>query len=107
MITNRKGCTVYEKTVQNRAPTYIRHTTGAVWMETSSGQGNGSDRKPDNGIFLSVPEASLSYVPKPGDLIIGDIIDDEQPPVTAMTIMSVKDFRHGSPSVRHIEAIAE
>ena len=60
MLTNRKGCTIYEKTAQNRAPTYIRHTTGAVWLETSSDQANGSDRKPDNGIFVSIPEASLN-----------------------------------------------
>ena len=107
MITNRKGCTIYEKTVQNRAPTYIRHTTGEVYLESSSGQKNGSDRKPDNGIFVSIPETSLSYIPKPGDLIVGDIIDNEQPPVTAVTIMSVKDLRHGSTSVRHIEVNAE
>jgi hypothetical protein rflaF_05839 len=107
MITNRKGVTIYEKTVQNRAPTYIRHTTGAVWLEASSGQENGSDRKPDKGIFLSIPEASLSYVPKPGDLIVGEMINDEQPPVTAMTVMSVKDYRHGSPFVQHIEVNAE
>lgn len=107
MFTNRKGCTIYEKTVHNRAPTYIRHTTGEVYLESSSGQKNGSDRKPDNGIFVSIPETSLSYIPKRSDLIIDDIIDDEQPPVTAMTIMSVKDFRYGSPSVRHIEVNAE
>lgn len=107
MITNRKGCTIYEKTVQNRAPTYIRHTTGAIWLESSSGQDGGSDRKPDNGIFISIPETSLSYVPKPGDLVIGDIISDEQPPAAALTIMSVKDLRHGSPAVRHIEVNAE
>lgn len=107
MLTNREGCTIYEKTEQNRAPTYIRHTTGAIWLESSSDQGNGSDRKPDNGIFVSIPEASLSYVPKTDDRIVCDIIDDEQPPVTAMTIMSVKDYRHGSPFVRHIEVIAE
>lgn len=107
MFTNRNGCTIYEKTTHNRAPTYIRHTTGAVYVETVSAQGNSSDRKPDNGVFLSIPEASLRYIPKPDDRIVCDIIEDEQPPVTAMTIMSVKDYRHGSPFVRHIEVIAE
>lgn len=107
MFTNRKGCTIYEKTLQNRAPTYIRHTTGEVYLESSSGQKNGSDRKPDNGIFVSIPETSLSYIPKRSDLIIDDIIDDEQPPVTAMTIISVKDHRYGSAAVRHIEVNAE
>lgn len=89
MLTNRKGCTIYEKSVQNRAPTYIRHTTGAVFLETSSCQGNGSDRKPDNGVFVSIPEASLSYVPKTDGRIVCGMIDDEQPPLNAMMIMSV------------------
>lgn len=107
MFTNRKGCTIYEKTVRNRELTYIRHTTGAVYLETSSGQESGSDRKPDNGIFISIPEASLSYVPKPDDRIVCDMIDDEQPPVTAMTIMSVDDRRYGSSFVWHIEVKAK
>ncbi len=107
MITNRKGYTIYEKTVQNRAPAYVRHTTWAVWLETSSGQANGSNRKPDNGVFISVPEASFSYIPKTGDLIIGEIINDKQPPVTALTVMSVHDYRHGSSAVCHIEVNAE
>lgn len=107
MFTNRKGCTIYEKTVRNREPTYIRHTTGAVYLETSSGQESGSDRKPDNGIFISIPETSLSYVPKPDDRIVCDMIDDEQPPVTAMTIMSVDDRRYGSSFVRYIEMKAK
>lgn len=107
MFTNRKGCTIYEKTVQNRAPTYIRHTTGAVYLEASSGQENGSDRKPDNGIFLSIPESSLRYIPKPGDLLVCDVIGDEQPPVTAVTITKFEDCRYGSPAVRHMEVKAE
>lgn len=107
MFTNRKGCTIYEKTVQNRAPTYIRHVTGEVYAETNFSQENGSDRKADNGLFVSIPAKSVTYVPKTDDRIVCGIIDDEQPPLTAMTIMSVQDLRFGSPSVRHIEVKAK
>ena len=107
MFTNRDGCTVYEKTVQNRSPTYIRHVTGAVYAETTSAQESGSDRKPDNEIFISIPADSVAYVPKTDDRIVCSIIDDEQPPVTAMTIISVQDRRYGSPFVQHIEVKAK
>lgn len=107
MFTNKNGCTIYEKTVQNRAPTYIRHATGAVYVETTSAQENGSDRKPDNEIFISIPADSVTYVPKTDDRIVCGIIDDEQPPQTAMTIMSVQDFRFGSPFIQHIEVKAK
>ncbi len=103
MFTNKNGCTIYEKTVQNRAPTYIRHVTGAVYVETTSAQENSSDRTPDNEIFISIPADSVTYVPKTDDRIV----DDEQPPQTAMTIMSVQDFRYGSPFIQHIEVKAK
>lgn len=70
MYTNREGCTIYEKTVQNRAPTYIRHVTGEVFAETTFSQENGSDRKPDNGLFISIPAKSVTYVPKTDDRIV-------------------------------------
>lgn len=107
MFTNKNGCTIYEKTVQNRAPTYIRHVTGAVYVETTSAQENGSDRTPDNEIFISIPADSVTYVPKTDDRIVCGIVDDEQPPQTATTIMSVQDFRYGSPFIQHIEAKAK
>lgn len=107
MFTNKEGCTIYEKTVQNRAPTYIRHVTGAVYVETISAQENGSDRTPDNGLFISIPAESVTYVPKSDDRIVCGIIGDEQPPPTAMTIMSVQDFRFGSPFIQHIEVKAK
>lgn len=107
MFTNKEGCTIYEKTVQNRAPTYIRHVTGAVYAETISAQENGSDRTPDNGLFISIPVDSVTYVPKADDRIVCGIVDDEQPPTTAMTIMSVQDFRFGSPFIQHIEVKAK
>lgn len=107
MFTNEAGCTIYEKTVQNRAPTYTRHVTGEVYAETNFSQENGSDRKPDNGMFVSIPAKSVTYVPKKDDRIVCGIINDEQPPPNAMTIMSVQDFRYGSPFVQHIEVNAK
>lgn len=107
MYTNREGCTIYEKTVQNRAPTYVRHVTGVVYAETTSAQEKGSDRKPDNGLFISIPAKSVTYVPKTDDRLVCSIIEDEQPPVTAMTVMSVRDLRFGSPFIQHIEVTAK
>lgn len=107
MFTNRNGCTIYEKTTHNRAPTYIRHTTGAVYVETVSAQRNGSDRKPDNEIFISIPADHVTYVPKTDDRIVCGIIEDEQPPAKAMAVITVKDFRYGSPFVKHIEVTAK
>lgn len=107
MFTNKNGCTVYEKTVQNRAPTYIRHVTGAVYVEETLAQGNGSDRKPDNEIFISIPADSVTYVPKTDDRIVCGIIDDEEPPVNSATVMSVQDFRYGSTFIQHIEVRAK
>lgn len=107
MFTNRNGCTIYEKTVRNRSPAYIRHVTGKVYVETESAQKNGSDRTPDNEIFISIPASSVTYVPGVGDRIVCSIIDNEQPPVTALTVMNVKDFRYGSPFVQHIEVTAK
>lgn len=103
MFTNRSGCTVYEKTVQNRAPTYVRHVLGALYWQPSEGQTGGKDRTEQDDIFVSVPEASVTYLPKEGDRIVGDIVLEEQPPQSAHTVMNVKDLRYGSPRVRHIE----
>ncbi len=108
MFTNREGCTLYEKTIHNRAPTYIRRELGAVYWEDKQGQQSGADRTPQNNAFISIPVTSIgSYLPKKGDRIVGEVIVDEQPPPTAMTVMSVSDFRYGSPAAQHIEVIAE
>ena len=55
MFTNRSGCTIYERTVQNRSPTFIRHEVGAIYWEDKISQENGSDRKPENHAFISIP----------------------------------------------------
>ena len=107
MFTNRAGCTIYEKTVQNRAPTFVRHDVGAVYWEDTKEQEGGADRSPQNKAFVSIPVSSIDYNPKAGDKIIGSIIADTQPPANAMTVMSVSDFRYGSAFVQHIEVNAE
>lgn len=112
MFTNIAGCTIYEKTIVNRAPAYIRHVTGPAYWEpsigltVSKGETDGKDRMEQNNIFVSVPSASVTYLPKTDDRIVGDIIDDETPPATAHTVMNVKDLRYGSPKVQHIELTA-
>ncbi len=107
MYTNRKGCTIYEKTVQNRSPTYIRHETGEIYWEETTAQKDGSDRSPQNEAFVSIPAASIDYEPKSGDRIVGSIIADLQPPANAMTIMSAENFCYGSPAVQHWELNAK
>ena len=108
MFTNRAGCTIYEKTIQNRAPTYTRRELGAVYWEGTQKQNNGTDRTPQNNAFISIPVTSIgNYLPKKGDRIVDELIADEQPPDTAMTIKAVSDFRFGSPVTQHIEVTAE
>lgn len=107
MFTNKKGCTIYEKIIQNRSPTYIKHNVGAVYYENSLGEKSGKDRVPDNSALVIIPEKSTDYFPKTDDKIVIDIVADEQPPTTAMTITKVQDFRYGSADSRHIEVTAE
>lgn len=111
MFTNQNGCTVWEKTVKDRAPAYIRHEEGALYWENTDGQeiraGNARTRTPENGAFVIIPAASVTYVPKPDDRILSGICPDETPPKNALTVMSVKDFRYSSPKTAHIEVTAE
>lgn len=105
--TNRNGCTIYEKTAQNRAYIFIRHQTARVYWEETQSQNDGKDRAPANKAFIAIPDGATDYIPKPGDKVIGELTDAEHPPVTAMTIMTVKDFRYGSSNLQHIEVNAE
>ncbi len=108
MFTNKSGCTIYEKTIQNRAPMYIRRELGAVYWEECQEQKTGADRSPQNEAFISIPAMSMTgYIPKKDDRIVGEVIDDEQPPKSAMTIMSVSNYFYGSPTVQHLEVIAK
>lgn len=103
MFTNCEGCTIYEKTVVNRAPAYIRHTTGRIYWQPSVGQTGGNVRHSRNNIFVNIPEASTTYLPKCDDRVVRGIIEAAAPPHDALTVMVVKDLRFGSPRVRHIE----
>lgn len=108
LYTNRMGCTIYEKTIRNRSPTYIHRTIGAVYWEEKLERADGADRSSHGEVFISIPALSAgSYVPKTDDRIVGEIITDEQPPNTALTITAVSDFRFGSGAVRHIEVTAK
>ena len=108
MFTNTEGCTVWEKTEKDRAPVYIRHETGADYWEGADAQRGGKNRSPDDYALIVIPAANLGgYLPKPDDRIIRGVISDEQPQQSAMTVVSVKDFRYGSQRVQHVEVIAK
>lgn len=110
MFTNRKCCTIWESTVVDRTPTYIRHETGRVYWEDVVGQSNqGSDAcAPADSVFLSIPEASLNgYIPKKDDRVMDGSIDDDKPPMNALTVMSVRNCLHGSKTVQHVEVKVE
>jgi len=106
MFTNCEGCTIYEKTVVNRAPVYIRHTTtGPIYWQPDEGQMDGKDKKPQKKVFVNMPATSVDYVPKVDDRVVCGIINDTAPPPDALTVDNVKDLRYGSPRVQHIEMI--
>lgn len=113
MFTNRKGCTIYEKSAQNRSPTFIRHEIENIYIEDTQSQEirttqGSAYRNPQNEALIFIPENSLTdYFPKVSDKIVSDIIPDEIPPENAMTVMNVKNFCYGSPTVRHMEVTAE
>lgn len=106
MFTNLAGCTIYEKIKRDRQPAYIRHITGPCYWQPSEGQTGGADRIPQTDDFVSIPAASVTYLPKKDDRIVGSIIEAETPPADALTVMNVKDLRYGSPRVQHIELTA-
>lgn len=107
MFTNCEGCTIFEKTIIDRTPAYIRHTTGRIFWQPSEGQTGGKDRHPQKSVFVNIPEPSTTYLPKEDDRVVRGIINAEKPPHDALTVMNVKDLRYGSRRVRHIEMILE
>ena len=107
MFTNREGCTIYERTVQNRSPVFIRHETARIYYEETKGQKEGKDREPENKVLVIIPDGATEYIPKTGDKIVGEIISDETPPVSAFTIFDVRDLRFGSAQSSHIEVTAK
>ncbi|PWJ14609.1 hypothetical protein [Ruminococcus flavefaciens] len=108
MMTNREGCTIYEKIVdpQTRSAAYVRHRVGALFVEDERGIGTGADRASSDEVFLSIPAASSSYLPKKDDRVALYITDAAEPPKDALTITYIGDFRHGSAAVQHIEVTA-
>lgn len=109
MFTNTSGVTIWEKTVINHTPTYIRHPTGAAYWEDTNGETvNGITRNPDDRALMIVSAANLGeYMPKADDRILRGAIEDAQPPKTALTVTAVKDFQYGSDRVQHIEVTAK
>lgn len=109
MFTNTPAVTIWEKTTVNHVPAYTRHQTGAAYWEDTNGETIGNiTRNPDDKILMIVSAANLGdYVPKTDDRILNGEIADAQPPKTALTITSIKDFRYGSDSVQHIEVTAK
>lgn len=98
--------------MQNRELIYIRHEEKALYWEDTQAQeivsaGTGSSRSPTDDAFIIIPKKSLHYVPKPDDKIFDGICTEAQPPKTALTIMSVKNFLYGSESVQHLEVRAK
>jgi len=105
---NVTAVTVWEKQIVNRAPVYIRHELGASYWQAVSGQEAGnSARAPKDSVFLAVPPSSVTYLPKKDDKVLSGSVPDENPPVTALTVMQVKDFRFLLPTVMHVEVKAE
>lgn len=103
---NVNAVTVWEKTVINRAPAYIRHELGAsYWQGTRNQDTDDNSRTPDDSVFLAVPAASVTYLPKKEDRAVSGICEDSSPPKTALTVMQVKDFRYLLPAMMHIEVI--
>ena len=109
MFTNTPAVTVWEKTVVNHAPAYVRHQTGAAYWEDTDGETvSGTSRRPDDKILMIASAANLGgYLPKTDDRIMNGENSAAHPPETALTVTSVKDFRYGSASVQHIEVTAK
>lgn len=109
MYTNKVGCTVYERTIgTDRMETYVRHFIPSIYWEDTKGQTqSGTSRKQQDSVLCMIPASSLSgYLPKRDDRILCGRCSDAEPPDECRTIMSVKDFRYGSPEVQHIEVTA-
>ena len=108
MFTNKVGCTVYEKTVKDRMEAYIRHFIPTIyWEDTTAQVQTGTSMKQQDMVFCSIPASSISdYIPKKDDLMVCGQCESETPPGNARVIMTVSDFRHGSPAVQHLEVTA-
>lgn len=107
MFTNA-SCTVWEKTVQNRSPTYIKHEIGAVYWEELRGETEGKSRDPEDKVLVIIHPSELGgYLPKKEDRIMRGYSKSEQPEHNALTVTAVFDLLFGTPNVQHIEITAK
>ena len=108
MFTNKIGCTVYEKTVQNHEEAYVRHFIPLVYWENTKAQiMSGTTMVQADAVFCAIPSSSLSdYTPKRDDVIVCGRCEDEESPEEGRTIMQVDDFLYGSCDVQHLEVTA-
>lgn len=107
MFTNTKIITVFHKTIdaEKRLPIWEKHVFQNVYWENCSAQSEETKGMGESNLILCIiPEKSIkNFIPCKDDLIcLGDV--DEQ---GGFTVMEVKDFRYGSPHVRHIEVTAK
>lgn len=108
MFTNKIGCTVYEKTVKDRMEAYVPHFIPTIyWEDTTAQVQTGTSMKQQDMVFCSIPASSVSdYIPKKDDIIVCGRCEEGTPPQYGRVIMTVEDFRYGSPAVHHIEVTA-
>jgi hypothetical protein len=109
MFTNTDCCTIYAKTVQNRAPVYAKQVTGPVYWEDTDAQRQGNmEKTPAQSAFICIPATSAYDCElHKGARIVRGLCADETPPSNALTVMSVKDFMYGSAEMQHWEVRAE
>lgn len=109
MFTNTACCTVWEKTLNGRNQTYIRHVTGAVYWEDQVGENtDGENRSPRHHALIIIHTSQIGdYLPKADDRILRGSSADLMPPKGALTVADVKDFQFGSDAVQHIEVTAK
>lgn len=102
---NVPAVTIWEKTVIDRAPAYVRHVTGAAYWQDCRGQNNGRDAE-DN-VFIAIPAMSVSYMPKKDDRILPGEVEGASPPGDALTVMQVKNFLYAAQMMQHVEVTAK
>lgn len=88
---------------------YVRHFIPTVyWEDTTAQVQTGTSVKQQDMVLCMIPAASLSdYTTKKDDIIVCGRCEEETPPKNGRVIMSVQDFRYGSPNVHHLEVTAQ
>ncbi|MGN0631656.1 MAG: DUF6751 family protein [Ruminococcus sp.] len=112
MFTNCDGCTVYHKAAdENLLPVWKRRVIENIYWEETHGQTSrekGMERSSD--VLICISASSIGdYVPQKDDIIVKGITDADYSSLKLNekhTVMTVTDFRFGSPAVQHIEVDA-